>query len=490
MGPRAILLLSFTASVVYDRGPSLDFVHDAAISDRRRLPESIGPGVALRDFDGDGLLDIVFANYGADSVIFWQRAPGRFSREALPGTARANGIAVGDVNADGRPDLLITRHGRCLLLLNEGRTFRAEPFGDDGLWTAAVFFDADADGDDDLFLGHFVRYAEAAEPACRYGERFHYCHPLSYPPAPSRLYRNVEGRFEQTPLPPHQGKVFGAVATDVNNDGRLDLFVANDSVANFLFVNQGNLRFAERGLDAGVAYSMDGNPRSGMGVDATDFDNDGWVDLFVANFNREQFTLYRNQRDGTFADISGTSGIGTLTQLYSGWGLRFFDFDRDGDDDLIIANGHPDDRIEEIQQTLKHKEPLMLLENQGGRFTRRASFGDYAARGLAVGDLDNDGGQDIVVGVNHAGPIVLKQASPPGHWLGLTGVKPGMRIIWNGRRKMVNAGGSYLSESDNRVILGLGERTSAEVKIGERSLGVLEGGRYHAVDGVVATAGR
>ena len=165
----------------------------------------------------------------------------------------------------------------------------------------------------------------------------------------------------------HAGKTFGAVATDINNDGLLDLFVANDSVPNFLFLNKGDGTFDEIGLDAGVAYSADGTARSGMGVDAADYNNDGWQDLFVSNFNRERFSIYRNRGDLTFTDEAGSTGIGTATQMFSGWGVKFFDFDLDGDLDLMVCSGHPDDLIGKISSTLTYREPLLLFHNEAGR---------------------------------------------------------------------------------------------------------------------------
>jgi hypothetical protein len=180
--------------------------------------------------------------------------------------------------------------------------------------------------------------------------------------------------------PPSAGtrKAFGAVATDVNRDGYLDLFVANDSVANFLFVNDGRGAFREVGLEAGVAYSADGAARSGMGVDAADFDDDGLQDLFVANFNRERFSIYRNRGDLTFEDVAGPTGIGVATQMYSGWGVKFYDFDLDGQQDLIVANGHPDDLIEKISDNLTYREPLLLFHSQAGKFIGMGARGGAA----------------------------------------------------------------------------------------------------------------
>src|SRR5260370_22800237 len=180
----------------------------------------------------------------------------------------------------------------------------------------------------------------------------------------------------------------------MNNDGLLDLFVANDSVANFLFLNKGDGVCEEIGRDGGVAYSGDGGARCGMGVDAGDYNNDGWQDLFVTNFNRERFSIYRNRGDLTFSDEAGSSGIGTATQMYSGWGVKFYDYDLDGEVDLILCTGHPDDLIEKISSTLTYREPLMLFHNEGGKFVNMGARAGppfsrtYPPRGLAIADLN------------------------------------------------------------------------------------------------------
>ena len=324
-----------------------------------------------------------------------------------------------------------------------------------------------------------VKYNKSLERDCSYNGVSHYCYPLTYDPYPSRLYRNNgNGTFTdvsaQSGIGKYPGKTFGAVATDINNDGRLDLFVANDSVANFLFLNKGDGTFEEIGLDAGVAYSADGAARSGMGVDAADYDNDGWQDLFVTNFTRERFSIYRNTHKLTFTDVAGVSGIGTATQMFSGWGVKFFDFDLDGDADLIVCSGHPDDLIEKISNTVTYREPLMLFHNEGGKFVNMgAAAGEaftrnHAARGLAVGDLNNDGYPDVVVANSGAAPLILMHTGSPNHWVGLdlTGNSTGALITWSAagrtRSRLKTAGGTYLSANDPREVLGLGAATKLD----------------------------
>ncbi len=475
------------------------YKHDNHLSERRRLPENMGPGVAVVDFDGDGRMDVAFPE-----AIFRNRGDGGFEdagrRMSFEPPRFGMGVAVGDPDRDGDPDLVVTSYGEVYFYENDaGKRFRRRSIAEPGLWTVAVFFDADGDGWDDLYLGHFADYEEAKEPECKYGGRYHYCHPLSYPAKASRLLRNEEGKgwkdvSGSSGIGNFLGKAFGAVAADVNGDGRLDLFVANDSVANFLFVNEGGMKFREVGLESGVAYSSDGNPRSGMGVDATDFDGDGRVDLFVANFNREKFSIYWNLGGAQpmFRDMAAETGIGAATQMYSGWGVKFFDANFDGREDFLVVNGHPDDRIELLSGTLKFREPILFFENRGADFAVREAGKAYPSRGLAIGDLNDDGAVDAVVANNGESPVLLWGVKPSAkNWVGLNfPSRPvGAVIRWRAGdkefRKIIASDGSYLSAHDPRVVLGLGKATEAawvEVEWRGRRwrLDKLAGGSYHA----------
>jgi hypothetical protein len=295
---------------------------------------------------------------------------------------------------------------------------------------------------------------------------------------PSRLFHNDgNGMFSdvstQSGIARSPGKSFGAVATDVNNDGLMDLFVANDTMPNFLFINKGGGKFEEAGLGAGVAYSDAGKPRSGMGVDSADYDGDGWQDLFVANIDQEFFSLYHNQKDMTFADEPGE--IAPATQLLSGWGLKFLDYDNDGDSDLFLVNGHPDDMIELRMSRVKYREPLLVFENTGRGFRNVSEQSgavftkEFSGRGMAAGDFDNDGDLDVLVSNNGEAPVLLRnQGGNRNNWLGLTLVAArsnpaavGATITWqaNGgvkRTRLRTGGGSYLSSHDPRELLGLG----------------------------------
>jgi len=289
------------------------------------------------------------------------------------------------------------------------------------------------------------------------------------------FHNNGDGTFQDVSrasgIAGHLGKAWGVVATDINNDGLIDLFVANDTVANFLFVNRGNGKFEEIAEPAGVAYSADGRPRSGMGVDSADFDQDGWMDLFVANVDREMYSLYRNNHDDSFEDQAAANEIAAATRLMSGWGLKFFDFDNDGDLDLFLANGNPDDLIEHIHSQVKYQEPPILFQNIGKHFRNISGQSGpifsqpLSARGMAIGDFNNDGATDVLISVNNAAPVLLRNnVGGQNHWLGikLVGRKSnpdavGARITYQAqdlkRSRMKVGGGSYLSAHDPRVVL-------------------------------------
>jgi enediyne biosynthesis protein E4 len=276
----------------------------------------------------------------------------------------------------------------------------------------------------------------------------------------------------------HPGKSFGAVATDVNNDRLMDLFVANDTMPNFLFVNRGGGKFEEIGLAAGVAYGTEGRPRSGMGVDAADYDGDGWQDLFVANIDSEFFSLYRNEKELIFTDQPGE--IAPATQLLSGWGLKFLDYDNDGDPDVFLVNGHPDDMIESRIPRVKYREPLLMFENTGRSFKNvSGSSGavftkEFSGRGMAVGDFDNDGDADVLTSNNGEPPVLLRnQGGNRNNWIGLNLVATksnaasvGTVITWQlgtvKRSRLKTGGGSYLSSHDPREILGVGSATKID----------------------------
>lgn len=474
--------------------------HDNALSTMRYLPESMGPGVAIFDYDNDGWMDLYFVNSGPcdffqpakplRNALYHNNRDGTFTdvteKAGVAGRDFGLGVAAADYDGDGWTDLLVTTYGRMILYHNNrDGTFtdvtKSAGLDEPGLFTSAVWFDSDNNGLLDLFVCHFVKYSKSLERDCSINGVHHYCYPITYDPWPSRLYKNNgNGTFTDisasSGIGQRFGKGLGVVATDINNDGLLDLFVANDSVADFLYLNKGGGKFEEIGFQAGVAYSADGAARSGMGVDAIDFDGDGRQDLYVANINRERYSLYRNSGDNTFQDAAGPTGIGMATVMYSGWGCRFVDFDLDGRPELIQANGHPDDRIESVNDSsVRYREPLLLFHNNANEFANISAAGgpafkeSYAARGLAVGDLDNDGRVDVVIGNNGGAPLILHNIVRNGnHWIGLNlvGLAVGARITWsaNGVEHSLfkRGGGSYLSSCDPRDVLGLGPAEYAD----------------------------
>ena len=400
------------------------------------------------------------------------------------------GVAVGDYDGDGFPDIYVTQYGRNILYHNNGDGTFTDVTGKAGVaapgWSSsAVWFDYDNDGRLDLFVCQFVEFDKSKSLPCEADNKPGYCIPRLYKPTASWLFRNNgDGTFtdvsKSSGIGKYLGKAWGVVATDINNDGRMDLFVANDTTANFLFANRSGGQFEEIGTQAGVAYSEAGRPRSGMGVDSADFDEDGWMDLFVANIDHEMYSLYRNNHDETFDDYAGHAGIAASTRLMSGWGLKFFDYDNDGNLDLFLSNGNPDDLIQVYHKDVEYQEPLLLFRNTGQGFEDMSAQSGplftrpFSARGLALGDFDNDGAVDVLVSMNGGAPLLLRnQAGRRNHWLGLTliGKKSnhdavGARIRYQSgdlkRSRMKVGGGSFLSSHDPRIVLGVGQRTKID----------------------------
>jgi hypothetical protein len=487
--------------------------HVAGLSPQKFEPETNGPGCAFVDYDNDGWPDIYLVNSGPCSfyqpphplrnALYHNNRDGTFTdvtaRAGVGGGGYGMGVAVGDYDGDGYPDLYVTQVGRAILYHNNGdgtfsdvtaRAGVAAP----GWTTSAVWFDYDQDGKLDLFVGQFALFGpEQRKIRCGNAEVGRlYCRPSVYPPAPSWLFHNNgDGTFtdvsRESGIAAVPGKAWGVVAADVDGDGWLDLFVANDTVRNFLFLNRpapgGGRRFVEAGALAGVGYSAFGLARSGMGVDAADYNQDGKIDLCVGNLDHENFSLYRNDGGNVFTDVAPTDGLATATFLISTWGAKFLDFDNDGVLDLLLANGHPETSIAKIDPGVTYREPMQLFRGSaaaghpfhdmgaaaGPAFTQR-----YAARGLALGDYDNDGAVDALVAVNNAAPLLLRnQAARGRHWLGLRLRGPqgnpdalGAKVTvaggaWRLHRFQVG-GGSFMSSCDPRMVLGLGPRAELD----------------------------
>ena len=487
----------------------ITWVHTNAHSPERYLPETVGAGCAFLDYDNDGWMDIYLVNSGASdfytppvplkNALYRNNRNGTFTdvteKAGVAGGNFGMGVAAGDYDGDGWQDIYVTGYGRNILYRSNGNgTFTdvtdKAGVGASGWSTSAVWFDYDNDGNLDLFVASFVFYDKSQYTLCppdAQGRRS-YCVPRFFKATPSHLFRNNgAGAFsdvsKQSGIANYPGKSFGAVASDINNDGLIDLFVANDTTANALFINRGGGRFEDIGLAAGVAYGESGAARSGMGVDIADYDGDGWQDLFVANIDYEFFSLYHNRKDLTFTDEPGE--IAPATQLLSGWGLKFLDYDNDGDPDLFLVNGHPDDMVEGRVSRVKYKEPMLVFENTGRAFRNVSEQAgsifarQFSGRGMAAGDFDNDGDLDILTSNNGQAPLLLRnEGGNSKNWLGLqlvaTKSNPaavGASITWQAggvkRGRLKTGGGSYLSSHDPRELLGLGNASrvdSLEIK--------------------------
>ncbi len=485
------------------------WVHKSGMSDERYLPETMGAGCAFFDYDNDGWMDIFLVNSG--QCDFWTPNPplrnalyknnrdGTFTdvteAAGVDGVGYGQGVAAGDYDADGHTDLLVTGYGRSVLYHNNGDGTFTDVTEKSGISTpgwasSAVWFDYDNDGRLDLFVCRYVDFDKAKHHRCMapkvagLPDQAAYCNPRSYGPTANWLFHNKgDGTFTDVSqisgIAERRGKALGVVATDINNDERLDLFVANDTVADFLFVNHANGRFQDVAEEAGVAYSAEGRPRGGMGVDSADYNQDGWMDLFVTNLDRETFSMYRNNRDETFDDDAGRTGIGSATRFMSGWGVKFFDLDNDGNLDLLLVNGEPDDQVARAAPKVTYREPLMLFKNSGSVFKNiSAESGpifrrQMASRGLALGDFNNDGFVDALISNNNEPPVLLHNTGGDNHWLGikLVGKKAniaaiGARVSYQAgdlkRSHMKVGGGSYLSSHDPRMVLGLGKHSKVD----------------------------
>ena len=469
------------------------------------MPETVGPGCAFLDYDNDGWMDIYLVNSGPcdfyaprqplRNALYRNNRDGTFTdvtqKAGVPGTAYGMGVAVGDYDRDGLPDIYLTQYPQSILYHNNGDGTFTDVTAKAGVaapgWaTSAVWFDYNNDGLLDLFVCRFADFSKAKNLYCGYGAANNrwYCKPTAYKPMPCWLFRNNgDGTFtdvsKETGISKPLAKAWGVVAADINNDGWIDLFVGNDTVPNFLFANRRG-RFEEIGMLAGVGLSPFGLARSGMGVDAADYDQDGWIDLFVTNVDHEQYSLYHNSKDETFNDAAPGAGIAAATKMMSGWGVKFFDFDNDGNLDLLLCNGHPDLMVEQRLQDIRYREKILLLRNVGNDWKNvSAQSGpifsrELAGRGMALGDFDNDGSVDVLVAQNDGPPALLQNnAGTKNHWLGikLIGRKAnidaiGAKLSYQAgdliRHQWKVGGGSYLSSHDPRVVLGLGQHSKID----------------------------
>ncbi len=487
------------------RKAGIDFQHANAATGEKYLIETMGPGCAFLDYDADGYLDIFFVNGAAlpgyaperplRNALYRNNGDGTFAnvtRQAgLEGGGYGMGVAVGDYDNNGFPDLYVTNYRSSLLYRNQGDGSFLEvaevAHVNNKKWGAsALFFDYDKDGLLDLYVANYLDYSLDNNIYCGTKPGFRsYCHPDEFEGVADVLYHNNgDGTFmdvsRAAAIDDPKGKGLGVIAADLNDDGYQDLYVANDAVPNFLFFNNRDGVFWEVGPLAGAAYSGYGRAQSGMGTHAGDFNGDGKLDLLVTNLSNEGHTLYRNEGGELFTDVTFPTGVGPASLLLTGWGTAFFDYDNDGDQDIFVAHGHVMDTIELLNATVTYLQPLLLLENRGGHFVDvTAESGEdlvrpRAARGASFGDYDNDGDVDILVANCNQRPSLLRNdGGNRNHWLALRPVgrqsnRDGIGVkvsLWAGgkvQRKELVAGGSYLSSHDSRLHFGLGAARVAD----------------------------
>jgi enediyne biosynthesis protein E4 len=494
----------------------VNFRHRHSPTSEKYLPETMGAGVALFDYDNDGRLDIFFTN-GAKLMtpmpkgalpdksdatywnrLFHQNPDGTFTDVTIKAGVSGNpeagysmGVAVGDYDNDGFEDLLVTSYGGNVLYHNNGDGTFTDVTAKSGVrgsgWTvSAGFFDYNNDGRLDIFVTRYLDWTFEKNTYC--GDRVPgyraYCHPNNFAGVSNLLFKNNgDGTFTDVStdsgIAKEKGKSLGVAFADYDNDGWTDVFVANDSIQSFLFHNNGNGTFTESALTSGAGLNQDGNTFAGMGTDFADYDNDGRPDIIVTALSNERYVLFRNLGAGLFSDESTASGLARITMLMAGWGTRFLDYDNDGWKDLFVAQGHVLDNVEKTSSSLKYEQTPLLLRNDHGKFEQANAGGPFlqphSGRGAAIGDIDNDGAVDIVVNNLGEGCSVLRNnGGNHNHWLGLRleGTRSnrdglGSRIEVtspSGFRQFytVTTASSYISASDRRVIAGLGKESIAK----------------------------
>lgn len=495
------------------RQAGMRFQHNSGAYGAKFLPETLGPGCAFIDYDGDGWLDILIANgmdwpghptsqHGSTPKLYRNNRNGTFTdvtvSAGLAVEIYAMGVAVADYDNDGLPDILFTAVGQNRLFRNTGKghfvdvTQKAGLAGRAAFSTSAVWFDFDRDGLLDLFVCNYVKWEPQHDVFCSLdGKQKSYCTPEAYRGSTCWLFRNRgNGTFEDVTASSGifdaTSKALGVALIDHDRNGWLDLLVANDTQPNKLYRNLGNGKFEELGVRAGIAFSEDGKARAGMGIDVADFENSGVAGISITNFDNEMMALYRANGNGGYADIAMKTGIGPTSRKSLGFGCLFFDPDLDGHLDLLAVNGHIDATVRNIEKNIGYAQPPHLFLNEGREAAGGVQFRDVAqqagsdfaapkvARGIAYGDFDNDGDQDLLVTTN-AGPALLYRNDVTNGnrylRLRLSGTKSNRDAIGTVVRvftpegqqmRMVKSGSSYLSQSELTLTFGLGKRTAVD----------------------------
>jgi hypothetical protein len=491
------------------KAAGITFVQDSTQTDQKYYLETMGTGVGWLDYDQDGLMDLYFVQSAATdiykppaplrSALYHNNGDGTFTdvtaKAGVGGEGHyGQGVAVGDFDNDGYPDMYVTGYGRAILYRNnhDGTftdvTARAGVADSDQWSTSAGWFDYDRDGWLDLVVTNYIDWTPGTNQWC--GDKGPggraYCNPNNYKGQKTKLYHNNhDGTFTDVSLASGVGvpesKGMGVVLADFNNDGWPDIAIANDTWPNFLFLNNHDGTFKDVSLVSGLAASEDGRFEAGMGIDAADVDGDGLLDVYITHLDMELNRLYRNEGDETFTDATYSSGIGNSAMLLSGIAAKFIDYDNDGWPDILQLNGAMLDNVSMFHSDVFYKEPLLMYRNKGkGRFEKTSeSLGlDFvhpvAGRGLATADFDNDGDIDIAVNVRGDAPEVLRNdGGNANHWIEVlligtqsnrdgTGARLKLSAEGETHVEQAKGGMSYMSASDPRIHFGLGRRTKID----------------------------